>query len=431
MAAEDPRIIELTQRAFSAMGAGRLDEAGRLWSQLHQIAPQDPQALLHLGQMALRRGEMAKALELLDRAAAAAPKEAVVQLNLAFAARSAGRADIEGRAYESALVADPYCYPAMLGKAELFEKGGKLRQAARFYKDALSIAPPPEQQPPQLAAQFAHARETVRKNGEVMKDFLQSRLGKIESEARPGRFDQCVDALVGQRKIYVSQPSLLHYPGLPSTQFFDNALFPWLKDFEAATETILNELKSLLAEDAGKFQPYVAYKPGTPVNQWGELNHSPRWSGYFLWEKGDRIEEHCARCPKTVEAVEKIPLIHIPGFAPTVMFSVLLPHTHIPPHTGVTNTRLIGHLPLIVPDNCRFRVGNETRKVEKGKAWLFDDSIEHEAWNDSDEIRIILMIDVWNPNLDEKEHDLIRELLMGMREYYREDLAALGGDTLR
>ncbi|MDR5726067.1 MAG: aspartyl/asparaginyl beta-hydroxylase domain-containing protein, partial [Terriglobia bacterium] len=100
-------------------------------------------------------------------------------------------------------------------------------------------------------------------------------------------------------------------------------------------------------------------------------------------------------------------------------------------HTGVTNTRLIGHLPLIVPQNCRFRVGNETREVVKGKAWLFDDSIEHEAWNDSDEVRIILMIDIWNPNLKPAEHDLIRELLAGMRDYYQEDLSALGQDRSR
>ena len=233
-------------------------------------------------------------------------------------------------------------------------------------------------------------------------------------------------AVLGEKKIYTHEGTLLNYPALPAIQFFDDDLFPWLGELEAATDTIQGELDRLLEEDIRKFRPYVAYEPGTPVNQWQELNHSERWSGYFLWEKGAPVEANCARCPKTAALMEQLPLVHIPGFAPTVMFSVLLPHTHIPPHAGVTNTRLIGHLPLIVPDNCRFRVGNETRKLVRGKAWLFDDSIEHEAWNDSDETRIILMIDVWNPHVSEAERPLIRELLGGMREYYRDDLAALG-----
>jgi len=71
------------------------------------------------------------------------------------------------------------------------------------------------------------------------------------------------------------------------------------------------------------------------------------------------------------------------------MFSLLAPHTRIPSHYGDTNARLVGHLPLILPGNCRFRVGNEIREWRYGEAWLFDDTIEHEAWNDSDEVRVI------------------------------------------
>jgi aspartyl/asparaginyl beta-hydroxylase (cupin superfamily) len=434
VAAQDLRVVELTQRAFDAMASGRTDEATRVWSQLRLIDPDNPQALLHLGQAAQRQGNMAAALDLLGRAAIGLPKDAVAQLNLAFAAKRAGRLDIELKAYESALIADPYCYPAMLGKAEHFEKSRKPRQAARFYKDALSVAPPEEQQPPELSQQFAHARDVVRANADNMGAFLEARLSKLKSaysNEKTGRFDECVGVAVGQKKVYVSQPSLLHYPGVPATQFYERDQFPWLLQFEAATETVHSELTSLLREDAGDFQPYVAYKPGTPVNQWHELNHSPRWSSYFLWNQSQRIDANCARCPKTAALIESLPLVNIPGYAPTAMFSVLLPHTRIPPHTGVTNARLVVHLPLIVPDKCYFRVGNDTRKVERGKAWVFDDSIEHEAWNDSDETRIILIIDTWNPNLNVAERDLVRELLGGMRDYYEEDLSVLGQDRPR
>ncbi|MFM9481388.1 aspartyl/asparaginyl beta-hydroxylase domain-containing protein, partial [Streptomyces scabiei] len=83
--------------------------------------------------------------------------------------------------------------------------------------------------------------------------------------------------------------------------------------------------------------------------------------------------------------------------APNLMFSRLRPQTHIPPHHGMTNTRLVVHLPLIVPEGCWFRVGNDTRPWIEGQAWVFDDSILHEAMNPTAQDRVILMWDVWNP----------------------------------
>ena len=434
MASEDLRAAELAQRAYNAMAAGREDEAARLWSQLHLIAPNNPHALLYMGQTAMRRGDDAAAVGFLQRASAAAPQDAIVQLNLAIAMRKVGDLTGEGAAYDKALVADPYCYPALLGKGEVFERMGKRRVAARFFKNALEIEPPGEQMPPQLAEQFAHARDVVRANSEELGSYLQARLRERKAASagtKLDRFDQCVGVVLGQKKIYMHQGNLLNYPALPAIQFFDDDYFPWLAELEAATDTIQGELAQVLEQDSRTFKPYVAYAPGTPVNQWQELNHSERWSSYFLWKEGERIDANCARCPKTAALMERLPLVDIPGYAPTAMFSVLAPHTHIPPHTGVTNTRLVGHLPLIVPDKCRFRVGNETRKVVRGKAWFFDDSIEHEAWNDSDETRIILIIDVWNPLVTEAERPLIRELLSAMREYYREDPPMLGRDRPR
>ena len=79
------------------------------------------------------------------------------------------------------------------------------------------------------------------------------------------------------------------------------------------------------------------------------------------------------------------------------------PRTKIPAHTGVTNTRLTVHLPLVVPPGCRFRVGGETREWRKGTAWVFDDTIEHEAWNSSNELRVILLFDIWRPELSDQE----------------------------
>ena len=123
------------------------------------------------------------------------------------------------------------------------------------------------------------------------------------------------------------------------------------------------------------------------------------------------------RCPRTMAALESVPLCQVPGRSPQVMFSQLKAGAHIRPHTGAVNTRLICHLPLIVPPNCKFRVGNEVRTWEKGRAWVFDDTIEHEAINQSDRNRVVLIFDIWRPELTEEERGLVSTLLESLDAY--------------
>jgi aspartyl/asparaginyl beta-hydroxylase (cupin superfamily) len=173
----------------------------------------------------------------------------------------------------------------------------------------------------------------------------------------------------------------------------------------------------VLADDPKEVQPYIAYPGGLPLNQWKELNHSLRCGAYFLWNQSKSVDEHLSRCPGTAAALGALPQVDIPGRGPTAYFSILEPHTHIPPHCGVTNTRLTVHLPLVLPGNCRFRVGGETREWRMGEAWVFDDTIEHEAWNDADMPRAILILDIWNPQLTALERDLVRELTVTLQEF--------------
>ena len=167
------------------------------------------------------------------------------------------------------------------------------------------------------------------------------------------------------------------------------------------------ELIELLGSGDTGLSPYVAMPPGTPENKWTALNNDRAWSALHLWRDGKRIDEACARAPKTAKIVEKLPLAGIPGRAPTVFFSILQAGKHIRPHTGVTNTRTIIHLPLIVPPDCAFRVGGETREWVEGRAFAFDDTIEHEAWNRSEQDRAVLILDCWNPHLSEHEREMI------------------------
>ena len=89
------------------------------------------------------------------------------------------------------------------------------------------------------------------------------------------------------------------------------------------------------------------------------------------------------------------------------MFSMLAPQTAIPPHSGVANFRLLCHLPLIIPGKCWFRVGEQVRDWQSGQAWIFDDTIEHEAVNETDQLRVIMIFDIWHPDLSPAERAAI------------------------
>src|SRR5262249_11463307 len=159
-------------------------------------------------------------------------------------------------------------------------------------------------------------------------------------------------------------------------------------------------------EAPSSLEPYVAQPQGVPP-EWAQLNHSRRWGVYYLSREGVAVSEHLRRCPRTAAALEHWPRWDVPRCGPTAMFSILDARTHIPPHNGMDNTRLVVHLPLIVPPGCRFRVGAECREWHPGRAFIFDDTIEHEAWNDSEMPRAVLILDVWNPLLTLVEREFV------------------------
>ena len=160
-----------------------------------------------------------------------------------------------------------------------------------------------------------------------------------------------------------------------------------------------------------RFVPYIQREPNRPAFNERGLLDNPDWGAFFLIKDGVTVEANAALCPRTFAAISEIPLCRIDHRTPSVLFSLLRPGARIPPHHGFTNARLICHLPLIVPPQCALRVGNETRSWTEGEVVLFDDSIEHEAWNLSNEPRIVLIFDVWRPELSAEERDLVATVL--------------------
>jgi len=414
----------LIQQAREAGQAGRANESAHLWRRVLELDPNHSEALVALSMHALASRDAPGALAMLTRAAKAAPRDPMIQLYIALANKDLGQVDAESAAVTRALLLDPYFFPALLHKGMMLERLGKRRQAAKVFRNVLKIMPARDKLAPGFQRAVQHAESSVRENEDSLENHLDGVLADLRRRhagARLDRFERSLQVMIGKKKMYQPEPVMLHYADLPPIQFYDDDLFPWMAQFEAATDCIRDELRPVLAESRAEFAPYIQYPPGAPVNQWEELNHSERWSTYFLWRNGERQDAHCERCPATAEVLESLPLARIPNFSPTAMFSCLEPHTVIPPHTGETNTRLVVHLPLIVPPSCTFRVGNETRPWEYGKAFVFDDSIEHEARNDSDELRVVLIFDIWNPNLPPAERELVSALVNGVRDYYRAD----------
>jgi ornithine lipid ester-linked acyl 2-hydroxylase len=197
------------------------------------------------------------------------------------------------------------------------------------------------------------------------------------------RFRQIRSAIAG--RAYTRFESLIARTPSGRTEFFKPDEFPWIADVEARAGEIKEELSGLLdrVDQLPNFQDIQ--------EEQRMLTRDDRWKVFFFYAYGARADSNCRRCPRTAEIVESIP-----GMT-TAMFSVLLPQKHIPPHRGPWKGVLRYHLALRTPSDetaARIRVGSRTEHWRDGCSLVFDDTFEHEAWNDSDEIRVVLFVDI-------------------------------------
>jgi len=419
---DDATVMRMLQASKAASAAGRGSEADQLLARVAQMAPGHPAVLNELGLRMMQRGEAAKARELFEHATRADPGHPSLWSNLAASLNALGQQQAEMEAIEKALALEPRHLSALLQKGALIEARGDSRNAARTYRNALATIPSGAVPPASVSAMIERAREVTRADDASLAGAIEERLAGIRDQHGGGHFkrvERCLELLAGQRKRYTPEPTFMYFPEIPAVEFFDRAEFPWLDEIEAATDAIRTELTTVLVADRAGLEPYISYpEQGVPLDRWKELNKSRRWSAYFLWNQSVPLAGHLARCPRTAQVLGKAPQCDVPGRGPTAFFSILERGTHIPPHSGVTNTRLTVHLPLIVPADCGLRVGSETREWVPGKAWVFDDTIEHEAWNRSDAPRAVLIFDIWNPFLSPAERDLIRAATEVVATYY-------------
>ena len=366
---------------------------------------------------ALRTGDARKARESFEGIIAAGQADASAYLGLAYACAGLKDHPAARAAVDRALALEPRNLHALIMKADYLAAVGDARAASSFYRAAVNTAPPAEQLPGDLRSELARAQAMCGRYAAQFEAFLRQRLAPgLAEENSSGRFRDSLDILTGSKKIYLQEPRQYFFPGLPQIQFYERGGFPWLDTVEAATADIRAELIEILKQETA-FRPYVEGNPNLPQTDAQGMLDNPEWSAFYLWKNGAIVPENAARCPKTLNALADAPLAKVPGRSPSILFSLLRPGARIPPHTGEVNTRLICHLPLIVPERCTFRVGNDTRALVEGGAWVFDDTIEHEAWNGSERTRVILLFEIWRPELSAAERALVSAMFEAIDAY--------------
>lgn len=321
-------------------------------------------------------------------------------------------------AADRALAADPRDLWALLAKGDALAGLGDERGAASFYSSALRRAGDGRGLTPAIIADLRRAQAAVQARAQQFEAHLATSLAGagFDASTASDRFALSLDLMAGRKRLYQQEPRFYLFPGLPQVQFQPRESLPWLAAVEAAAGDIRAELDALLAEP-DLFRPYIEPRADRPNRDGMGMVSNPDWSALFLWKDGEEQPALARRCPRTMEALAGVPLCRVPGRTPSILFSKLKAGARIPPHHGLINTRLICHLPLIAPPGNRFRVGNDAREWREGQAWAFDDTIEHEAANDSGQDRTILIFDVWKPEMTEEERALVSALFQAVDAY--------------
>lgn len=375
-------------------------------------------SILRQAAEALGRGDGGAARALL-RPLTGSSAEPQALFLLAQACRADSDQEAELAAIDRLLVLQPGHLGGLLMKGAALARAGDDDGAMAPYQMAVAVAEQVraggQQLPPMLASEVYRAAQWIEQHIAERAARIDQALaaGGFGPGKRSGAIDEALAILRGDVPIQLQQPTSLYFPGLPQQAFYERAEFGWATELEARTGAIRTELEAMLRAQADEFEPYVAADAdrsgGTAPN--AHLAGDASWSAYHLLKGGTPVAGHAEHFPATLAALELAPMPNVAGRAPMALFSLLKPGAHIRPHHGLFNFRLICHLPLIVPPDCMLRVGNQQRQWREGELLIFDDSMEHEAWNRSDRQRIILLFEIWRPEIGEADREALTVLL--------------------
>lgn len=410
---------------------GRFQQAEQAYSLALAVSPNEIEALVFLADCGLQRYEAVRVLALLEPALRAVPDNPHLMTRLGLAYEQSGNQEAALDVLCRTVETTPNFYVAGLYLGALRERMGQRHEALIAYYCAIMAAQKQgrwlslNSTEPGLRAQVAHAMEYAHQGRRQLFSNLITPLRLHYGAEALTRVERCLDVFLGDLAPNYpdsrQRPTFLYFPDLPTQPTFERDLFPWMNAFEAETNKIRDELQGMLASGAD-LEPFHQYTNASDVAHLIQsTDGDPVWDAFFFYRNGKRFESNCARCPHTAAVIDSLPIPRIREHAPEICFSVLKPGTHIMPHRGVTNTRIVMHLPLIVPGDCALNVlGGETHFWREGHYFAFDDTFEHEAWNRSDKTRVILLMDIWNPHLTEVERLAVTDLVAGIGDFNRE-----------
>lgn len=404
------KSVEQAQRLLTE---GRMAEAHSAFAAILELDPENAEALNFMALAALRGGDLARALALIEKARLRAANEPLTLYNHGRILAAAERHDEAIHAYREALRFAPNLHAARLNLGQALERVGQSRQAIVAYARALQDAQTagrwlnPDTTPVAFRPLVERAVRQVKQQRRAMLAHLLEPLVERYGRDAMRRVERSLRVYLLEETLPVPdsgrRPTFFHFPGIPETPYLERKLFPWIDSLEADTERIRAELRSLLPSSQGREAVFGSRE--LEADHLRGTDQPPTWNGYYFYRHGERRTENCERCSETAAALDRLPLCRIAGHGPEVLFSVFTPGTHLLPHRGVTNIRVVGHLPLIVPDSCELVVGGRSHRWQSGKVVVFDDTYEHEAWNRSQEIRVVLIFDLWSPHLDQAERE--------------------------
>jgi aspartate beta-hydroxylase len=389
---------------------------------LLEAHPRDPEALTLRASALLAGKRPDAALALLQQAVASGISAYAVRAALAMCQVSAGDQRGALPAFADALAERPGDFILRLAHAETLDMLGQRNDALPQYFRAVHDA--------QQFGRWLNDAST----GPAIRDRVRRAMDIIDT-GRSALFEQVLQPHVQAHgaaamarvmeglRIYLKtqppppgdprqQPKFLWLPGLPATAIFPRERFDWYAALEASAPAITEELAGMLAGQQ-PLTPFLQIDAAAAEEDYLGGDPARRaWDAVFFHRHGVRHADTHAACPRTSQALDAVPLARIDAHAPEVLFSVLAPQTHIKPHYGVTNTRVVTHLPLVIPQgDCALVVGGEEHRWQQGRCVTFDDTFLHEAWNRTDERRVVLILDTWHPDLRPEECLALKDLV--------------------
>lgn len=433
----DPRW----RRALELDAQGQALSAEATYAGLLREHAGEPALLRRMARLAMMRGDALRAASLMRGCRRGGEDDDSIAIELAHALAEAGQIDDAQLELESLVLREPDHALGWLLLGRMRELAGApgaalqawfqavvlARQAGRWFDD--------ETTPRAWAPLVARATQRVRKG---QRELLMGMLAELQERFGAGEMRRVEKALRGWLREFDATPAdprqrprFLYFPDLPATAYHDPMLQPWAPQLLDAFADIRAEAIAVTRLER-ELPDFVSPPKDGPADAYVDGDGpEPAWKAFFFYRHGQRFDANHERAPRTSAVLESIELCRIRDEAPEILFSVLRPGSRIKPHHGVSNVRLVTHLPLVVPPGCALRVVDHgDHEWQEGRLMMFDDTYLHEAWNRSDRTRLILLMDCWNPYLDAAEREAVKTLVQtvsGLRLAAHKDVSARAG----